>query len=212
MDNATGVATVLEIAQAFTMTQPATRRSVLFAFVGAEEQGLLGSQFYAAHPTFTPGNIAANVNFDGAQVAGRSRNVSYIGYGKSTIDAVAEAAAAAQGRTVTGDERPSAGFFYRSDHFSFARIGVPSLWLRGGTDLREGGTERGKAVTAQYVAEHYHQPSDEITEEWRFDGLAEDAQLGYLAGLQLANDDTMPSWKPGDEFEAARLEALQAAD
>ena len=208
MDNASGVASVLSIAKAFKALDT-NQRAILFAFVGAEEQGLLGSLYYARHPTFAPGKIAANINMDGGQVAGRSKTISYIGYGRSTIDAVAEQVAQYQDRTVVGDQLPSAGYFYRSDHFSFARIGVPSLNFRGGSDLRQGGAERGAQASAAYVANHYHQPSDEITDAWRFDGLAEDAQFGFYAGVILSEQAQMPSWVAGDEFEAARKAALE---
>ncbi len=210
MDNGTGVAGVLAIARAFSQLQPAPRRSVLFAFVGAEEQGLLGSAYYARHPTFAPGRIAANINLDGGQIAGRSRDISYIGYGRSSLDAVAEQAAAAQGRVVKGDSLPSAGFFYRSDHFSLARIGVPSIYYRGGVDLRDGGLARGRELAADYITRHYHQPSDEITSAWRFDGLVEDARFGFYAGLLIAAADSLPDWREGDEFAAARQAALDA--
>ncbi|MEM9621924.1 MAG: M28 family peptidase [Pseudomonadota bacterium] len=210
MDNAAGVASTLSIAEAFAELQPAPRRSVLFVFTGAEEQGLLGSEFYARQPTFAPGNIAANINLDGGQVAGRSRNIAFIGYGRSTLDAVAEQAAAHQQRYVVGDLNPSAGLYYRSDHFSLARIGVPGLYFRGGTDLLDGGRERGDLLSRQYVIEHYHQTSDELSPAWQFDGLREDAQFGFYAGYLLAQQRAKPSWYAGDEFAAARAAALEA--
>jgi len=210
MDNATGVANVLAIAKAFSSLSELPRRSVLFAFVGAEEQGLLGSAYYASNPTFPPGKISANINLDGGQVAGRSSTVSYIGFGRSTIDETALDVAMHQGRTIVGDQTPSAGIFYRSDHFSFARIGVPSLFYRGGENLLDGGLEAGRAHRADYYAKHYHQPSDVVTDAWKFDGLAEDARFGFFVGVLLANDDQAPQWYPGDEFEAARLAALNA--
>ena len=211
-NNASGVASVLAIGQAFQALAEGPRRSILLAFVGAEEQGLLGSKYYARQPTFAHGNIAANINMDGGQVAGRSNSVSYIGYGRSSIDQVADTVAQFQGRYVVGDENPSAGYFYRSDHFSLAAVGVPSLNFRGGTDLLEGGSERGREISRTYIAATYHQPSDEVTPLWQFAGLTEDAQYGFYAGYLLANQDDRPSWRAGDEFEAARLQALAALE
>ena len=210
MDNATGVASVLSIGKAFATLGKAPRRSVLLAFVGGEEQGLLGSNYYARHPTFAPGRIAANINMDGGQIAGRSHDVSYIGFGRSDIDQVALMVAEFQGRTITGDQDPSAGYFYRSDHFSLARIGVPSLNFRGGSDLLNGGKTVGEERRKTYIAQHYHQPSDEVGDDWDFAGVREDAQFGFYAGLLMANAHQMPKWVQGDEFEAARIAALSA--
>ncbi len=208
MDNASGVASVLAIAKAFARLETAPRRSILFAFVGAEEQGLLGSKYYARHPTFAPGNIVANINMDAGQIAGRTRDISYIGYGRSSLDQIAESAALLQQRRVTGDPAPSAGLFYRSDHFSLAQIGVPSIYFSGGLDLLKGGVARGRAQARDYVSKHYHQPSDELTSAWRFDGLVEDAQFGFFAGVLIAQQAGIPYWYPGDEFAAARKSAL----
>ncbi|HBK19022.1 MAG TPA: peptidase M28 [Gammaproteobacteria bacterium] len=212
MDNASGVASVLAIAQAFVALPEPPRRSILFAFVGAEEQGLLGSAFYAQNPTIAPGHIAAAVNMDGVQINGRSRDINFVGYGRSTVDEVADRVAAFQGRIVKGDQNPSAGLFYRSDHFSLAKIGVPALNFRGGHDLLEGGLERGKRLSEEYVQQHYHQPSDVLGEHWRFDGLVEDAQFGFYSGWLLAEQSALPEWQPGDEFLAARVGALATAD
>ena len=211
-DNASGVASVLSIAKAFKTAQPAPKRSVLFAFVGAEEQGLLGSAYYARYPTFRAGKIAANINIDSAQVYGRTTDISFIGYGRSSIDQTAETVAEYQGRTITGDQNPSAGYFYRSDHFSLAKIGVPSLNYKGGSQFQVASNTSGGELQAKYVAEHYHQPSDEIDASWRFDGLVEDAQFGFYAGWLIANQEQLPSWKPGDEFEAPRKKAINDAD
>ena len=211
-DNASGVASVLAIAKAFKAAKSAPKRSVLFAFVGAEEQGLLGSAYYARYPTFSAGKIAANINIDSAQVYGRTTDISFIGYGRSSIDQTAETVAEYQGRTITGDQNPSAGYFYRSDHFSLAKIGVPSLNYKGGSQFQAASNTSGGELQARYVAEHYHQPSDEIDASWRFDGLVEDAQFGFYAGWVIANQEQLPSWKPGDEFEAPRKKAINDAN
>jgi len=211
-DNASGVASVLSIAKAFKIAQSTPKRSVLFAFVGAEEQGLLGSAYYARYPTFKPGKIAANINIDSAQVYGRTAEISFIGYGRSSIDKTAETVAKYQDRTITGDQNPSAGYFYRSDHFSLAKIGVPSLNYKGGSQFKGTKITSFDVLQARYVAELYHQPSDEIEANWRFDGLVEDAQFGFYAGWLIANQRGLPAWNPGDEFEAPRKKALDQAN
>ncbi len=208
VDNATGCAQLLAIAEAFARRPEAPRRSILFAFVAAEEQGLLGSAHYAAHPTFRPGRIAANINLDAGNVFGRTRDVTYVGYGKSSLDAVIERRAATQGRVVKGDQHPDRGFFYRSDQFNFAKIGVPALYIDGGTEYVGKDPDFGLRAQQQYESTCYHQPCDEIGDDWDLSGLAEDTELAYACGLDIANADALPSWNPGDEFEAARLRAV----
>lgn len=209
LDNASGVAQVLQVAAAFKALPEAPRRTLMFNFVGAEEQGLLGSQYYAAHPTLAPGKIAANINLDGGAIWGRMRDLVYIGYGKSSLDAVVEEVAAFQQRTVTPDQFPDRGYFYRSDQFNFAKIGVPALYLDGGTDIIGQPAGWGEEQINRFTDVDYHQPSDELTDSWNFDGMVQDAQANFLVGLRIANTDAMPTWNAGDEFEAARLESLQ---
>jgi Zn-dependent M28 family amino/carboxypeptidase len=211
VDNATGCAQLLALARAFAALPEPPRRSILFLFVAAEEQGLLGSKYYAAHPTFAPGRIAANINLDSANIYGRTRDVTYIGFGKSSLDAVAIAAAAAQGRVVKGDQAPSKGSFYRSDQFNFARIGVPAIYLDPGTEFVGEGAAAAKARQAAYDSTCYHQPCDELAADWVWDGMIEDTELALTVGLAIANADAMPTWNPGDEFEAARGKALAQA-
>lgn len=210
LDNASGVAQLLAIGKSFVALPEPPRRSVMLLFVAAEEQGLLGSRYYAAHPTVEPGRIAANINVDGGNIWGRARDVIYVGKGKSTLDDYVEAVARFQDRVVTPDQFPDRGFFYRSDQLNFARIGVPALYLDAGTDIIGKPAGWGKEQHERYEREHYHQPSDEIDDSWNFDGMIEDAQLGFHVGLNVANADTMPTWVPGDEFEAARKAALAA--
>lgn len=210
LDNAAGVSQVLAIGRAFAALPERPRRSILIALVGAEEQGLLGSAFYAANPTVAPGLLAANLNYDGGNIWGRNRDVTYIGYGKSSLDAVVEKYAAEQGRTVKGDQFPDRGFFYRSDQFSLAKIGVPAVYLDTGTDFEGRPEGWGREQIEEWEKVHYHQPSDHLTEDWNFDGMIDDAVLGFKVGLWLAEQDAMPSWNPGDEFEAARQQALSA--
>jgi len=209
-DNASGVALVMGIAKAMTSLPEAPRRSVLIALVGAEEQGLLGSKYYASNPTFPVGKIAANINYDGGNVWGHSHDVTFVGLGKSTIDQLVELIAGEQGRVITPDQFPSKGSFYRSDQFSFSRIGVPAAYLDPGTDFVDRPEGWGKQQVDHYTEVNYHQPSDEYDPSWNLDGMVTDAQLGYWTGLAIANADDMPVWNEGDEFEAARLEALAA--
>ena len=205
-DNATGCAILLGIAKAYTQLPEPPRRSILFAFVAAEEQGLLGSKFYAQYPTVHPGRLVANVNFDSGNIWGPTRDLSYIGLGKSTLDAIARGAAAKQGREVKGDQFPDKGLFYRSDQFSLAKIGVPAMYLSGGTELI--GDPDGRAKMEAWTATNYHQQSDELEDSWNFEGMVEDARVGFWAGLAIATGDELPAWNAGDEFEAARLAAL----
>lgn len=208
MDNASGVAQVLAIGKAFKALPTPPRRSVMLLFVAAEEQGLLGSQYFATNPTVPAGKIAANLNFDSANIWGRTKDLVYIGKGKSTLDPIVEKIAQFQGRVVTEDQFPDRGSFYRSDQFNFAKIGVPALYSKSGTDFVGKPAGWGAEQQENYTRVSYHQPSDEIHDSWNFDGMIEDAQLGFYVGLEVANADEMPSWVPGDEFEAARKQAL----
>lgn len=211
-DNAAGCAQVLVVAQALAQRAPRPKRSVLVAFVEAEEYGLLGSAYLAAHPPVPPGRIAAVVNYDGGNIFGRTRDVAHIGGGKSTLDAVLEAAAAKQNRVVVGDPFPDRGSFYRSDHFSLARIGVPGLYFKSGTDYLGRPPGWGRQKAEEWEAKHYHRPSDELTPEWDFSGMVEDAELGLWCALAIANELSLPQWVPGDEFAPARKQALEALE
>ena len=209
LDNATGCAQILALARAFAALPTPPRRSLLFAFVAAEEQGLLGSAYYAAHPTVPPGRIAANVNVDSANIYGRTRDVTFVGYGKSSLDAIVDRAAARQGRVVHADPNPERGSFYRSDQLSFARIGVPAFYLNPGSEFLGPEAAAIRQRQQDYVSTCYHQPCDEMADDWSYDGMIEDARLAFEVGLEVADADPMPSWNPGDEFEAARQEALR---
>jgi Zn-dependent M28 family amino/carboxypeptidase len=180
----------------------------MLLFVGAEEQGLLGSAYYAANPTVPPGRIAANINYDSANIWGRARDMIFVGYGKSSLDAIAEEVADYQDRFVKPDEFPDRGYYYRSDQFNFAKIGVPAFYFEGGTEIIGRPEGWGVERINEYTDTHYHQPSDEIDDTWNFEGIIEDARFGFWAGLIVADSDELPAWNPGDEFEAARLEAL----
>ena len=210
VDNATGCAQLLAMAKAFAALPQRPRRSILFLFAAAEEQGLLGSAYYAAHPTIPPGRIAANINLDSANIYGRTKDITYVGLGKSTLDAVVSAAAKAQGRIVKGDQAPEKGSFYRSDQFNFARIGVPAIYLDPGTEFVGPDAEVARTRQEAYDSTCYHQPCDELATDWNWDGMVEDTELAFACGLAIANADAMPTWNPGDEFEAARKKALAA--
>lgn len=210
LDNASGVAAVLAIGKAYKALPTPPKRSIMLLFVAAEEQGLLGSNYFATHPTMAAGKMAANINYDSCNIWGRTKDVSYVGKGKSSLDAVMDAVAATQGRVVTADQFPDRGRFYRSDQFNFAKAGVPALYVKPGTDFIGKPVGWGAQQQKDYEARSYHQPSDEITPEWNFDGMVEDAQLGFWVGVAVANAASMPTWVPGDEFEAARQSALAA--
>jgi hypothetical protein len=211
-DNASGIAQVMAIVRAMKALSVPPRRSVLVVLVGAEEQGLLGSQWYAENPTFAPGKIAANLNYDSGNIWGYTHDVTFVGLGKSSIDSLASKIAGEQGRVVTADQFSDRGYFYRSDQFNFAKIGVPAMYLHTGTDFVDRPPEWGREQQNKYTDVHYHQPSDEYDDSWNFDGMVQDAKLGFWTGLAIANADEMPSWNAGDEFEAKRLEALAAVE
>lgn len=211
VDNASGVAELLAVARAFQALPQAPRRSIYFAAVAAEEQGLLGSLYLAQHLPLPAGAIACNINIDGANIWGRSRDLMMIGHGKSDLDQLVEGIARFQHRVVTPDQLPDRGFFYRSDQFSFAKLGVPAAYAESGTDFVGRPPGWGKAQKEQWEAVHYHQPSDQFDPRWDLSGAVEDTQLYFHLGHVVANRDAMPRWNPGDEFELARLEALKAA-
>ena len=210
VDNASGAATLLAIARAAALSEP-TKRSRVFVAVTAEEQGLLGSEWYARHPTFPAGRIAADLNIDSANVSGRTSDLSFVGYGRSSLDPVVEAIARAQGRAVHGDPYPDQGQPYRSDQFSFAKVGVPGVYVRGGPTFVGRPAGWGDEEEKRYRMTRYHQPSDEYSNDWDLSGAVEDAQLLLLVGMRIANAPALPAWSPGNEFEAARKGAIAAA-
>jgi Zn-dependent M28 family amino/carboxypeptidase len=208
-DNASGIACILTLAQAFSRLDNPVRRTLVFLAVDGEESGLLGSQYYCENPTFAAGKIAANINIDTVNIWGKTRDVSIVGSNKSTIDAEVEDVAKKHGRTTLPDPRPEQGSFYRGDQFSFAKIGVPALYLSGGQDYI--GRERGwgQKQGASWINTHYHQPSDEYNPNWDLSGCIQDLNLLFEVALRLANKEQMPSWLAGDEFEPVRLKAIE---
>jgi Zn-dependent M28 family amino/carboxypeptidase len=212
LDNASGCAQVLAIARAYAALPEKPKRSLLMLFVAGEEQGLLGSKYYSLHPTFPAGKIAANINYDGANIWGRTKDIVLVGGGKSSIDSVANAILAKQGRAAVPEPFPDRGYYYRSDQFSFAKIGVPALYFEAGTDYIGRPPGWGKEQQEAFEEHDYHQPSDELRDSWNFDGVIENAQLGLYSGWVIAQAPTVPTWNKGDEFEAARLKALAAVN
>ncbi len=204
VDNASGAAALLAIARAFSELPQAPGRSIMFAFVGAEEQGLLGSQFLAAHPPIPPDNMAAAINIDGVNIFGRTRDVNLIGMGKSSLDETVKRMAAWQDRFVTPDQFPDKGFFYRSDQFSLAKIGVPAVYLHPGIQVVGKADDYGRQQREAWIEKYYHQTSDEYDAGWDLAGAVEDAQLLFHVAVDTANAGETPHWNPGDEFEKAR--------
>jgi Zn-dependent M28 family amino/carboxypeptidase len=209
MDNGAGCAQVLAIAKAFKALPAPPKRSVMILFVAAEEQGLLGSEYFATHPTIPIGKVAVDINFDGGNIWGKTRDITYVGKGKTSVDATLDALAARQHRVVKPDQFPDRGSFYRSDQFSFAKVGVPGVYLGSGTDFVGRPDGWGREQHEAYERKSYHQPSDQISPDWNFDGMIENAQLGFALGVQLANAPTGPAWTPGDEFESIRKASLK---
>jgi Zn-dependent M28 family amino/carboxypeptidase len=209
-DNAAGCSQLLAMARSFVSLPERPRRSILILFVGGEERNLLGSTHYALHPTFPPGRIAADINFDGGNIFGRTHDVTLVSAGKASLDQVAEAVAKRQGRVVQPDQFPDRGYYYRSDQFAFAKIGVPAIYFESGTDFIDRPAGWGKQKLEEWEQKQYHQPSDKLDNSWNFDGMIEDAQLGLFSGWLIAQADAMPTWNRGDEFEAARQSALAA--
>jgi Zn-dependent M28 family amino/carboxypeptidase len=204
LDNATGVATVIEIAKALKQTQPQPKRSFLFLMVTAEEKGLLGSEFYSLNPLYPLAKTVANINIDGVNQWGRTKDISVVGLGASELDDYLTQAAQEQGRTITPDPEPEKGFYYRSDHFNFAKQGVPALNPDSGVEFIGKSAEWGKAKRDEYTEKDYHAPSDEVKPDWDLSGAVEDAQLFLAVGYRVANADRFPEWKPGNEFKAKR--------
>jgi Zn-dependent M28 family amino/carboxypeptidase len=208
LDNASGVAGLLAIAEAFAALPERPRRSILFAAVGAEEHGLLGSGHLARHPPVPAGRLAANVNIDGLNIWGRTRDVPVVGLGKSSLDDWIRALAETQGRVVVPEAFPDKGAYYRSDHLSFARAGVPSTYLDAGTEVLGKPPGWGQKRHREWEEANYHQPTDDLTADWDLSGAVEDVQLLFHLGHKVAEAPLAPEWRPGDEFEAARKKAL----
>ncbi|CAM3033778.1 Peptidase M28 [Sphingomonas antarctica] len=203
LDNASGSAGLVALAEVAAKA-PRTPRSQVFLSVTAEESGLLGSRFYAEHPIYPLGKTVGGVNMDGLNVMGLTKDVSVVGPGKSDLDDYVARYAALQGRRITPESNPERGGYYRSDHFSFAKLGVPMLDAGAGEDLVDGGTAKGHALNEDYNVNRYHKPQDEYDPNWNWDGAVQDLQFYYGIGHELATTDAWPNWKAGDEFRAIR--------
>ena len=200
IDNGTGIAGLLEIAEAFAHQDPPPQRSILFIADTLEEAGLLGSRWYVTHPAFPLAKTVANINMDALPIMGPAKDIAVISWGRSQLDDYIRDAAASEGRTVVPDDAPDKGFFFRSDQFNFAKLGVPVLYARTGLDLVDGGEEAGRAAYADYTANHYHKTSDNYDPDWDFRGIIQDIQAFHAVGKKLADESTFPQWKAGADF------------
>jgi len=209
-DNASGVAMLLEFARAFKRISPAPKRTILLAAVTGEESGLLGSAYYAAFPLYPLNKTLAEINMDEINVWGRTKDLTVIGLGASDLDTYARDAAAEQGRVIQPDAEPEKGFYYRSDHFNFAKAGVPALNPDSGVDFIGKPAGYGEAKRKEWTDKDYHQPSDEVKDWWDLAGAAEDGKLLFAVGYRVANAATYPEWSVGNEFRAIREKSLGA--
>ncbi len=204
VDNGTGIAGILTIAQGFGAMRPAPARSVMFIAVTAEESGLIGSEHYAEQPLVPLEKTAAVINIDAMVPLGRAKDIEVIGSGASQLEDLLASAAKSQGRTLVPDRRSEAGYFYRSDHFNFAKAGVPALYIKSGTTLRDGPPGAGLARYDEYYALRYHKPGDEYQASWDVSGTIEDLRLLFEVGAGIAKGKSWPNWYEGNEFRAIR--------
>ena len=204
IDNASGVASVIQLAGAFKKLNPPPKRSVLFMATTAEEAGLLGAKYYAEHPLYPLEKTLADINIDTVNPWGKTRDIEDISDNNSTLDDLLAAAAKRNGRVVTPNSQPEKGGFYRADHFEFSKRGVPSLYTGGGKDFIGKPPEFGQQKKDDYTAHHYHQVSDEVDPTWDLSGAVQDVQLLFEVGYEVANGDKFPEWKAGSEFKAKR--------
>ena len=208
-DNASGTAMVVELARAFKKVQPQPRRSILFVAVTSEEQSLLGSEYFAKFPPYPVTKMAANVNVDEINVWGRTKDITIVGLGASDLDDYARDAAAEQSRTLTPDAEPEKGYYYRSDHFNFAKVGVPALYPDSGVQFIGKSESYGREKRDEWTTKYYHQATDQVQDWWDLSGAAEDGKLLFAVGYRVANADKLPEWKPGNEFRAIREKSLK---
>jgi Zn-dependent M28 family amino/carboxypeptidase len=204
VDNASGTAALLEIARAFKNSPEKPERTILFIAVTAEEQGLLGSEYYSSHPLYPLAKTVADLNMDVLNVHGKTKDLVIAGPGQNELEDYVAAAAKEQGRYIAPDDHPEAGHYFRSDHFSFAKRGVPSLSAGGGIDDAENGKAFGRKLEEDYTANRYHQPSDEYDATWTLAGGLQDMEVLYQVGKKLADESSWPAWKAGSEFKIVR--------
>ncbi len=207
LDNASGTSGLIELARRYS-AEGAAKRSVIFIAYTAEEQGLLGSAFYAQHPAFPANKTVMAVNMDGASLNGPTRDVTVVGYGKSELEDMLARYAQQQDRTIKPEANPERGSFYRSDHFNLAKVGIPVIYASGGLDLVNGGVARGKELSDDYIAHRYHKPQDEFNPNWDYAGQIQDLRLFYQLGRTYADSTSWPNWRPTAEFHAIRQRSL----
>ena len=205
VDNATGTAAVMHIAETFSKKSP--KRSIAFIGLTAEESGLLGSAYMVEYPPFEYKNVIGGLNLDAFPAFGKAKDITIVGYGASELEAILNKHASAEGKYLAPDKSPEAGFFYRSDHINFAKKGIPMIYADPGIDLVNGGLERGFALAKQYTSDAYHKPADEVTDDWDWEGIEQD--LGIFTNFidDLANSEEYPNWYINSEFRAIRDES-----
>ncbi|HEY0504880.1 MAG TPA: M28 family metallopeptidase, partial [Lysobacter sp.] len=204
VDNATGVAGILEIAEAFNQQNPKPDRSLVFLAVTLEESGLLGSKYYVAHPVVPLDKTVAVINLDAMPVIGKAKDMTVVGFGSSQLEDILKPIAEQQGRSLHAEATPEDGFYFRSDHFNFAKAGVPALYAKGGEDLVEGGTAAGQVAQVDYRDHRYHKPADEYDPSWKLDGVIQDLDALYGVGRELAGSELWPTWYEGNAFRSAQ--------
>ena len=209
VDNASATAGLLELAKAFKRSKTRPDRTIIFLAVTAEEQGLWGSAYYAQNPVYPLEKTLANINMDGLNYYGKTHDIIVVGQGQSELEDYLEKELHKVGRVITYETNPEAGSYYRSDHFNFAKVGVPALYTSSGVEVLDEHVNYGKEVKEKYNAERYHRPSDHFDDTWRLDGAIDDLQLMYKVGRKLASTKKWPQWKPGSEFKAVRERMLK---
>jgi Zn-dependent M28 family amino/carboxypeptidase len=212
MDNASGSSALIEIAKAYAALKTPPKRSILFLSVTAEEKGLVGAKYYATHPLYPLTKTVANINMDGLNQWGKTSDYTVIGLGNSTLDDVLTSILKADNRTVRADPEPEKGFYYRSDHFEFAKQGVPALDIDAGVNFIGKDSTYGMKKRDEYTAKDYHQPSDEVKPDWDLSGAVEDTRTLFKVGHAVSQTDALPTWKPGNEFKAKRDSMMKATD
>lgn len=211
IDNATGVAGILEIAEAFAKQTPPPDRSVLFLAVTLEESGLLGSKYYVAHPAIPLNKTVAVINLDAMPVIGKARDMTVVGFGSSELEDLLKTVVDGQQRVLHAEATPEDGFYFRSDHFNFAKAGVPALYAKGGQDLLDGGLDAGRKAESDYRDNRYHKPGDQFDPAWKMDGVVQDLEALYGVGRTLAGNEQWPNWYEGNAFRSAHDKLMQSA-
>lgn len=211
IDNATGTAGIIEIAEKFATSEPRPARSLVFAAVTLEESGLLGSKYQVAHPAVPLAQTVGVINLDAMPVTGASKDMVVVGMGNSELEDILKPIAEGQQRTLVQEGNPAGGFYFRSDHFNYAKAGVPALYAKGGEDLVDGGKAAGEAASKLYTADLYHKPADAYDPNWNLDGVLQDLEALYQVGRVLADGDQWPNWREGNAFRAARDKARPPA-